>query len=766
MTKETPQKYQHTSMGLRYFWMILLMLAALCAAPHVWAEGSISLFPANATGNRANLEWRTSSYGGGLLKRRTLLRVYANQGEYILVGSSAVGVTSGSTSGDVVIYRPSEISQSGGSPVGQETIPAYNAGTDFEASSQSGRGVITSRAQEIAGPNSVTGDANPNGYTPVYYVAPVTGAYWVVFTGPNGSNTDTDTTITGVIENGISTDSNGPTNFGATQGSSVTAWDVTVRPATTSGPSADAAGRLFCSYLTMNVGGNTRNLYSTLYAVTTDGYQYTVALHGLDPFGFVLYGSQTGLLDSDGASPLYHDVLAATNAVNQDQLTSIQGGCKLSLPQYPLFFQSQADPIILAAAGVSTSPVTPHISALGFTGTAGSNNSRVGTGGTFSFTSNTSAVYDITIVGSGGNLDPTLPTNRRLRGVLTHSGTNTVTWDGKDNSGSPFPVGTGYSVNASIHGGEYHFPLIDAENSPNGGPSFTLTNSPGGTAHPIGNTFGFYDDRGYTTLSGYNVTSSSTNGSGSASGVGQPLGGIDPPTVINSDPINGFDMSSAQRAYGQTGNNPTVNTNVANTGSFGDTKGLDLWTYFPSMPQASTLNVQGAPTLLLVKRITAVNGVSQTGFDNDPSSTDDTNANWPSPNTTYLRGVRSVASIKPGDELEYTIYFLDTNGPASNITLADVIPASTLFDTASYNGLTPTDGGAAGAASGISLALSASSLPTAPTFYLSNVAGDDRGTYDAASTKVTVVLSSLPAATGPGTPTGSYGFLRFRVRVQ
>lgn len=125
-----------------------------------------------------------------------------------------------------------------------------------------------------------------------------------------------------------------------------------------------------------------------------------------------------------------------------------------------------------------------------------------------------------------------------------------------------------------------------------------------------------------------------------------------------------------------------------------------------------------------------------------------------------MRGIRAVAGVKPGDELGYTIYFLDTNGPASNVTLSDVIPTSTLFDAASYNGLTPTDSGTAGAASGIAHALSTSALPTAPTNYLSNVADADRGTYTAASTTVTVTLPGLPAATGPGTPAGSYGFIR------
>ena len=64
----------------------------------VYAEGSRNLYPSGISGSRANLEWRTSSYGptsGTNIKRRTLLWVYANSGEYILLGSSAVGRSNG-----------------------------------------------------------------------------------------------------------------------------------------------------------------------------------------------------------------------------------------------------------------------------------------------------------------------------------------------------------------------------------------------------------------------------------------------------------------------------------------------------------------------------------------------------------------------------------------------------------------------------------------------------------------------------------------------
>ena len=726
-------------------------LAALCLLAAHWAgaEGSRNLYPTADQGKfqaaRANLEWRTDTYGN-LLLRRTLLHVYAHTGEYLLVGSSAVG----QGSGDVLIYNPGRVS----GPVGGETIPST---PDFQAgTAQPGKGKITTRAQELAGPQSADGTGNTAGYAPAYYVAPEDGLYDVVFYGPAGGNNAGN----GTVSADIALTNAGDFNTG--QGSSVAAWDVTVRPSISS--TADENGRVFAYYLAMFTGNNGLSLYSDLYAVTTDGYRYQIALNGVDPNGYIIYGNQVGFLDSDGVSPLYHDVLGASGQVN-----NIEGGCSLSLPSYPLFFQPPDDEALMEA-DVATTPTDPVVSNLSFLGTAGGNNSRLGTGGTFTFTSNLSAVYDIVISRDNVNFDPTLPANRRLRGVCP-SGTNTVHWDGLDNSGTAFPVGTGYGVHAVIHAGEYHFPLLDAENSTAGGPNVTLLNhaNPGGAAY----TVGFYDDRGYRTLSGYNVTKSSTGGSGSAADVGAALGGINPPATINADPVNGFNMSSNQRAYGQTGN--SGNTNTPNTGSFGDTKGLDLWTYFPSSAATTTLNVQASsgPVVLLVKRITAVNGTNVTGFDDDHSPATD-NADWPSPAATYLRGTRSASGIKPGDELEYTIYFLDTQGAATNVTLGDVLPTGTTFETNAFT-----------ATSGIGLALSNSSLLTAPNTDLTNAADGDAGTFYApgatvppsanpdgtTNTSGTVVVTiapspaTLPAATGSGTPTGSYGFIRFKVHV-
>ena len=751
-------------MTLRETWGAFALALLACIPVGARAEGSRDLYPSAATGTniaRGNLEWRTSSYGGGLLKRRTLLHVYAQQNEYILLGSSAVGVA-GTSTGNALVYGPSNPVTG---PIGGETIPAT---PDFQATSQSGRGKITTRTQELAGAQAISGGGNPNGYAPAYYQAPETGLYSIVFYGPNGGNDDTNGTVAGDIGLTAASDTN------STQYTSVAAWDVTVRSSDQTSTS-DLTGRLFTNYLALFNGGNGRSLYGKFFAVTTDGYQYQVDLNGVDPNGFIIYGNQLGFLDSDGQSPLYHDVVSTLSATNRDQLTQIQGGCSLSPPTYPLFFNAP-DPAALMADGVATAPTTPVISALSFSGTVSGNNSRIGTGGTFSYTGNVSAVYDIVISRDGSSFDPTLPGNRRLRG-RGGAGTNTVTWDGKDNSGASFPVGTGYSFHALIHGGEYHFPLLDAENSFfGGGPSITMLNA----ANPLGASQGFYDDRGYRTVGGSYVTSD-----GTAATLGQAVGTSgNPPNPTFSDPLAGYDTTSAQRKYGD----------ASSSTGFGDKKGLDLWTYYPSNTSSSTLNIQGPPTVLLVKRITAVNGTNTTGFDDDPGTTDDNSTYWPAPASTYLRGVRSVANVKPGDELEYTIYFLDTNGPGTNITLADVLPADTTFETTAYDGLTPTDGGTPGADSGIALALSASSLPTAPTNYLSNAADSDRGQFYAPGTSapaaanpgagfasplpaasnlsgvVAVTLApapaTLPSATGAGTPTGSYGFLRFRVRVK
>lgn len=293
----------------------------------------------------------------------------------------------------------------------------------------------------------------------------------------------------------------------------------------------------------------------TYYVVILDGYRYKVETYGMDPNGWMMYGNQLGFMQPDG-TPLYHDVRG-----NNGQLNVLQGGVRFALPQFPLFF-SPPDDTTLTLLNIPITPTVAVISDLSFSGTATGNTALYKLGGTFSFESNVDAVYEI-ILNAGPDSDPTLPTNRVLRGH-TPAGPFSVVWDGKDNSGNFFPVG-GYEVKASIHGGEYHFPFIDVENNVRGGPFITLLNGPCPNFNG-GCTGAFFDDRGYRTTTGQVI--------GVVNG---PLCPSQPGSASNS--VLGFDTTSGDRAFGDR----TGNANVDCLGSFGDAKGLDLWTYTPSL---------------------------------------------------------------------------------------------------------------------------------------------------------------------------------------
>jgi CshA-type fibril repeat protein len=557
--------------------LITAAVASFASIGPATAEGSRTLYPVNATCQptslagscRASIEWRTSSYGpagGGAIHRRTVFSLYVVAGEVIETGSSAVGIGAG----DILIWNPGVVADTQAS-----TLPTITPGTNgFLCSAQrtasgiAGQGMITSRALESAGPQAVGGGGNPTGYIPCHYTAPSTGFYNLAMYGPAGDGADADGGPTADIDLGSAS------NFNATQGTSVSAWDVTVRADDTS--TSDINGRLFTYALAAFTGGNGRPVNQRVYVTTTDGFQYQTDTNGLDPNGFLMYGNQRGFLDADGSTPLDHDVLGT---VTGSQLAAVAGGVTFAAPAFPLSF-SRLSATTLAALGIPAVPTAPIMTDLSFAGNVAGNYSLIGDGGTFSYTENIAAQYEFVISRDGVNYDPGNPVNRVLRGERP-AGTNTVAWDGKDNSGNNFPVGVNYQVHARLHAGEYHFPMIDSENSTKGGPTFTLLNPPGGLC-PFGNsacTTAFYDDRGYHTLGA------------SGSDVGTPgavLCGAGAPSPDHSDPLNGYVSTTNQRAYGADNNG---NTNVPCTGSFGDVKGLDTWIFYPSTTILAPLNI-------------------------------------------------------------------------------------------------------------------------------------------------------------------------------
>lgn len=186
------------------------------------------------------------------------------------------------------------------------------------------------------------------------------------------------------------------------------------------------------------------------------------------------------------------------------------------------------------------------------------------------------------------------------------------------------------------------------------------------------------------------------------------------------------------------------------------------------------------PEILLVKRITAVNGVNVTGFE-DGSDGDDNDPHWPSPVSNSLRGALNLSTpVKPGDDLEYSIYFLNTGlSEAFSLTLCDRVPDFTTYERNTYNNQPNQDpGGIAGSGRGMMLGLGTNEVSLTngpdgdqgyyfepnvdPTVTLPNINCDGTNTNGAVAVQLS---SNVPNATAAGVPVNSYGYIRFTAKV-
>ncbi|MEO1509858.1 MAG: DUF11 domain-containing protein [Cyanobacteria bacterium J06633_23] len=166
-------------------------------------------------------------------------------------------------------------------------------------------------------------------------------------------------------------------------------------------------------------------------------------------------------------------------------------------------------------------------------------------------------------------------------------------------------------------------------------------------------------------------------------------------------------------------------------------------------------------SLAIVKRITAVNNLRITSVVDNPSDDNDNHPHWPGTGfSTFLAGATEY-SVEPGDDVEYTIYYLATgNFPVTNVLLCDRIPTGAtyipesmvLFTSSVTSNLTDTntdgDGG--------------EYLSVGDPTVLPCTESDTGGTV---VVNLAPSPTQLPNATGPGTPTNAYGFIRFRVTV-
>jgi hypothetical protein len=217
---------------------------------------------------------------------------------------------------------------------------------------------------------------------------------------------------------------------------------------------------------------------------------------------------------------------------------------------------------------------------------------------------------------------------------------------------------------------------------------------------------------------------------------------------------------------------------------------------------ATSTQVCSNANVLLVKRITAVNGDRiKNPNDNTPLNvtvddtlTNDNNANWPNPKTsgisTFLQGVTNAGLVKPGDTIEYTVYFLNADaGDSSGLRICDRITNAQSLLTDAY--------GTVGSGKDIQLHKGDGTFTTWTSTATSDLtsatdAGDrarlvttagapancnlDMATGGATDTGTLIVdvvgpvttnqpdWSSLSGSTGAGTA-NSYGYIRFTTKV-
>lgn len=78
------------------------------------------------------------------------------------------------------------------------------------------------------------------------------------------------------------------------------AWDITVTKLV-NGSRVAVPGRVFANYLCLNLGNNKQGfgvLYSTVYVLTNDGYIYRTEFNDIDPYGFVYFANNRGLINT------------------------------------------------------------------------------------------------------------------------------------------------------------------------------------------------------------------------------------------------------------------------------------------------------------------------------------------------------------------------------------------------------------------------------------------------------------------------------------
>lgn len=438
---------------------IAATLTTILCISVLWAEGSKDLVADK--GYRLFLN----------VQQKQQIKVYAQEGEYIQVGSSHVGVAGGF----IRVYRPD----------GALHAVFNNAGAT------TGQAIIYNRTQELAGPTG-GGSLNGPGYVPG--VVPVSskeeGVWTILFEYPSYS--------TSAFQNVLNTANwlrvfDQPVNQRV-----VLAWDVTVsqkKPANDGGEML--TGRVFTQEYISVINDNGHLTDTRFFVLTDEGIQYRLDLEDIDPWAWFVSSNSRGIVT--------HDKLPTqrshfnTNYIRSWLPNSWKEGERYMyepqtrdtgpLRNNKLFF-NPPDPDMPAEALVTDlyrnltymtwlNPAIPDfdepLSEVGFSALAGPDGiyslcggqvMGVGQGGYITLNTSGWGQVELLLDINGNGVYTDSVDVLISKGVT--GGPDSLFWDGLDGLGTPVPAQDSFALtilfNGVIYVGEMHIHIFDVEN--------------------------------------------------------------------------------------------------------------------------------------------------------------------------------------------------------------------------------------------------------------------------------------------------------------
>lgn len=540
--------------------------------PAIMGSGSRDLYPAGVAGHRAGLLGAGHTAPTAIpFPNSGAHYVYANAGETITLASSAQGFANAA----IRMWNPS----------GTEVV---------NSSGTNGQGNIPSRAAELAGPAMIGITPTDNRYIPIYYTVPANagGIYRVEFTARSTS---------GVQDHQLA-------NANWTQGNdyAIRAWDVAVINAA---QTAFIPGRTYVTNMGLTNGneGSSGITYENvqfngrMFVRTMDGYTYRVKHNGTSGIVFAFFVNNLGFRNATTNVPLYKSLnqqpsAAAASIHNPntpDNANNITHKMFYTLPSDDLPATANASIGVVGSTGATpvnnsstwlkTAPIEPNVSNLQLLGVEGTVGFFGHKGGHINF--------DAPVAGQEYTIEVILPGHgnqvfRTITGT-TLLGANSIYWDGTGSAtiaGQPTTSleglgNTDVDIKVQLKGAEVHFPFFDIEYN-KGGISvelfdYTALNYTNPDNSPVASNTVYWDDTDIPL------------GTNPSTGTQALRRRSDP--LNNSHTVgNGVNSVTNGHIYGQDGS--------GGSGTFGDEKSLDTWTFIVGTSQTirSVIDVKKA----------------------------------------------------------------------------------------------------------------------------------------------------------------------------